>query len=209
MVNNLEAIKKLFYFNEANNMFFHCQIVKRAKDYKGESKKVREDSLHAYLVRSKEHLDQLMPEIILLCEHYGARAYINVAGKDFSKVRNEMATLLIADMTLEIARNPKKYLNSAAGLVQSRVAKWIIDIDNKDEVYKIKDYITNTLSGSDKMGGKTIQVYAHIPTKSGVHLITSAFNLQEFHNKFPHIDVHKNSMGTLLYSPKSIDKLDI
>lgn len=48
MVDNFELIKSMFYFNEANDMFFHCQIVQRAKDHKGE------------------------------------RAYINVAGKDFS-----------------------------------------------------------------------------------------------------------------------------
>lgn len=40
MVDNFELIKSMFYFNEANNMFFHCQIVQRAKDHKGE--KVRE-----------------------------------------------------------------------------------------------------------------------------------------------------------------------
>lgn len=40
MVDNFELIKSMFYFNEANDMFFHCQIVQRAKDHKGE--KVRE-----------------------------------------------------------------------------------------------------------------------------------------------------------------------
>ena len=74
MVNNLELIKKLFYFNEANYMFFHCQIIKRAKDHKDENQKIKEGPLHTYLVRSKEHLEELMPEIILLCEYHGARA---------------------------------------------------------------------------------------------------------------------------------------
>lgn len=31
------------------------------------------------------------------------------------------------------------------------------------------------------------------------------FNLEEFQGSFPDIDVHKNSMGTLLYYPNSID----
>lgn len=34
MIDNFELIKPLFYFNEANDMFFHCQIVQRAKDHK-------------------------------------------------------------------------------------------------------------------------------------------------------------------------------
>ena len=42
MIDNFELIKSLFYFNEANDMFFHLQIVQRAKDHKGENKKVKE-----------------------------------------------------------------------------------------------------------------------------------------------------------------------
>lgn len=33
MVDNFEIIKSLFYFNEANNMFFHLQILRRGKDH--------------------------------------------------------------------------------------------------------------------------------------------------------------------------------
>lgn len=40
MIDNFELIKPMFYFNEANDMFFHLQIVQRAKDYKGENIKV-------------------------------------------------------------------------------------------------------------------------------------------------------------------------
>ena len=87
MVNNFEQIKSMFYFNEGDNMFFHCQIVSRAKDHKGENKKVKEGAIKTYFIRSREHLDSLKDEIILLCEHYGARAYINVAGKDFKSLQ--------------------------------------------------------------------------------------------------------------------------
>lgn len=203
MINNLELIKPLFYFNEANNMFFHCQIVQRAKDHKGE--KVNEGPLHTYLVRSKEHLDKLMPEIMLLCEHYGARAYINVAGKDFSTLRDEMARSIVNDVIDDVLRNPMKYLNSTTGKITSRLPKWIVDIDDMDEHDAVENYLINELSRSDFMGGKAISLYAQIPTRAGMHLITSGFNLQEFHNKFPHINVHKNSMGTLLYHPKVLD----
>ena len=38
----------------------------------------------------------------------------------------------------------------------------------------------------------------NIPTKSGWHIITTPFNLQQFKEKYPNIDVHKNN-PTLLY----------
>ncbi len=36
------------------------------------------------------------------------------------------------------------------------------------------------------------------------HLITRPFNLKQFQETFPDVDVHKNSMGTLLYFPNNI-----
>ena len=39
---------------------------------------------------------------------------------------------------------------------------------------------------------------SNIPTKTGWHLITTPFNLQQFRKEYPDIDVHKNN-PTLLY----------
>ena len=62
MIDNFELIKSLFYFNEANDMFFHLQIVQRAKDHKGENKKVKESAIKTYFIRSREHLDRVKEE---------------------------------------------------------------------------------------------------------------------------------------------------
>lgn len=66
-----------------------------------------------------------MPEIILLCEHYGARAYINIAGKDFDALQKLMLKKLCDDVCQNNVRNPRKCLNSAAGELKSRGPKWI------------------------------------------------------------------------------------
>lgn len=63
MIDNFELIKSLFYFNEANDMFFHLQIVQRAKDHKGENKKVKESAIKTYFIRSREHLDRVKEEV--------------------------------------------------------------------------------------------------------------------------------------------------
>lgn len=192
-INNFEKIKGFFYFNEANNMFFHCQIVQRAKDHKGE--KVREGAIKTYFIRSREHLERVMPEIVLLCEHYKARAYINVAGKDFDALQKLMLVKLASDIHQGLIRNPRKCLNSAAGELKSRNPKWIVDIDNPEDEKLVIDWLR-------PMWTSDFDYYVRrVPTKSCCHLITPKFNLMEFHKKFPEIDVHKNSMGTMLYCP--------
>ena len=63
MIDNFELIEPLFYFNEANDMFFFLQIVARAKDHKGEEKKVKEKAIKTYFVTSREHLESIKDEV--------------------------------------------------------------------------------------------------------------------------------------------------
>ena len=214
MVDNFELIKSMFYFNEANDMFFHCQIVQRAKDHKGE--KVREGAIKTSFIRSAEHLMRVKDEIILLCEHYRTRAYINVAGKDFSALQSLMLVKLASDIHQGLVRNPRKCLNSAAGELKSRMPKWIVDVDDVLLKNSIKEKLFELYAEAWKKKGSNISVealkevgydyiYAQIPTKQGIHLIVRPFNLQAFHKAFPDVDIHKNSMGTVLYIPNSLN----
>lgn len=211
MINNINLILPHFYFNEGNEMFMHCQIVQRTKDHKDEE--VKGGVLKTYFIRSREHLERLMPEIILLCEHYGARAYINLAGKDFDQLQKLMLQKLATDMYQNIIRNPRKVLNSAAGELKSRNHLWVVDIDDMTTKQPVREWLYNWYleeyrKGPDTKMPKTYfaerSIVSEIPTVHGCHLIVKPFNLQEFSKVFPDIDVHKNSMGTLLYYPDSL-----
>ena len=181
MIDNFELIKSLFYFNEANDMFFHLQIVQRAKDHKGENKKVKEGAIKTYFIRSREHLNRLM--LVKLAEY-------NYIGN--------MSSI-----------NPRKILNSSAGEVKSRVPKWIVDIDDisiKDSVLEWLDNYFRSIRPIDVLSYTNFFLYAEVPTVQGCHLITLPFDSLKFSEAFPNVDVHKNSMGTLLYYPKSLEK---
>lgn len=217
MINNIKLILPHFYFNEANNMFMHCQIVQRAKDHKGE--KVREGAIKTYFIRSREHLERIMPEIILLCEHYGARAYINLAGKDFDALQKLMLVKLASDIHQGLVRNPRKCLNSAAGALKSSMPKWIVDVDDVSMKDSIKEKLFELYAEAWGEKGSDISVealkevedsyiYAEVPTKQGIHFIVKPFNTKAFSEAFPDVDVHKNSMGTLLYYPNSLSGIE-
>lgn len=208
MIDNFELIKSLFYFNEANDMFFHLQIVQRAKDHKGENKKVKESAIKTYFIRSREHLDRVKEEVVFLCEHYGARAYINVAGKDFKNLQDLLLAKLAEYNLNGTVRDPRRILNSAAGELKSRNPKWVVDIDDisiKDRVLEWLDNYFKVREHSVANDRYSIYLYAEVPTKSGIHLISQPFNLKEFHDTFPDVDIHKNSMGTVLYIPNSLN----
>ena len=205
LINNLELITPLLPKDNLE-VFCHMQIVRRAKDHKDE--KVKEGAIKTYFIRNKEQLEELMPEIILLCEHYGARAYINVSPKSFEKLQKSMLLKLASLVCEGNIQNPRRTLNSAAGLLTLRNPVWIIDIDDistKDSILKwLDDYFKIDFTLPFYNTREEIYLKGIIPTKKGCHLLVRPFNLKEFNNKFPNIDVHKNSMGTLLYYPSSI-----
>lgn len=194
---------------------FIAKLYREQKTIKGE--KVREGAIKTYFIRSAEHLMRVKDEIILLCEHYKARAYINVAGKDFSALQSLMLVKLASDIHQGLVRNPRKCLNSAAGELKSRMPKWVVDIDDISMMNAVADKLFELYAEAWKKKGSDISVealkevgynyiYAQIPTKQGIHLIVKPFNTKAFSEAFPNVDVHKNSMGTLLYYPNNLDK---
>lgn len=213
-IDNFDLISSMFDFSESDNMFFHCQIVQRAKDHKEE--KVREGAINTYFIRSAEQLMKLKDEIILLCEYYKARAYINVASKKVEQLQLLTLTKIANDIGQKIIRNPRKCLNSAAGELKSAAPKWIVDVDDITLKEKIEAKLFELYEDTwrrkshnykEKLPEDVLKecIYAEIPTKQGCHLIVKPFNTMLFSKSFPSVDIHKNSMGTLLYYPDSIN----
>lgn len=209
MIDNSGLCKKLITFTYDDNKFCHCQIVQRAKDHP--EKKVGEHAIKTYFVRSAEHLEQLMPEIKLICDFYKARAYINLSPKSFEKMQKELLIRYANNVSKNIIQNPRRVLNSVAGEMQGDPKIWLVDIDDMSMSEDIKSSLMKIYTDMfSKKGLKTallaeslakIQFIAEVPTVQGCHLLCSPFNLMAFSQKFPDVMVHKNSMGTLLYMP--------
>lgn len=209
MIDNSELCKKLITFTHDDNKFCHCQIVQRAKDHP--EKKVGEHAIKTYFVRSAEHLEQLMPEIKLICDFYKARAYINLSPKSFNKMQKELLLRFANNVCKNIIQNPRRVLNSVAGEIQGEPRIWLVDIDDMSLLEDIKDVIIkiykgmyrkhNASEGTSQSFFPEANFLAEVPTVQGCHLLCYPFNLMTFHQEFPDIMVHKNSMGTLLYMP--------
>ena len=75
--------------------------------------------------------------------------------------------------------------------------KWILDIDNVEEEDILMLHFIDTLEPNSNSGHKVLQ---SIKSKSGIHLITKPFNVEEFKKKYPEIEVHKDN-PTNLYIP--------
>ncbi len=199
MIDNINVVKSLLNFSEPGD-FYMLYVFKRKKDQpEGERdnhQSVR--TIKTYCVDSLEYLDKRYDEIKQLCEMFKARAYIHVQKQNHRDVSLEMLSTL-AQRIKNGAQVQKGLFDSVVGQIKTQEKRWIIDIDTKNKQF-LRD-ITMDLMEIQPVGGKVEKV---VPTKNGFHLITQKFNVMEFKNLYPDVDIQKKN-PTLLYYPNVLD----
>ena len=209
IINNLELIKPFLKF-ESNDIYYHLQILKRKKDCE-EHEKARNNNarcLKTYYIGSIEYLEKTFSEIQKFCKYHQARAYINLNSKSYIKTAFEMNSKVAERMKNKQFEYIYRCYESAAGTSDVNVGniRWIVDIDEKDISPLMLSYIeyqcapfSNWMYDVDNdIDVFNSKILAKIPTKSGWHLITKPFNLQQFKQQYSNIEVQKNN-PTLLY----------
>lgn len=204
MIDNFELIKPLLTFPN-DDTYYHLQIIQRKKDCPeiGSNNRV----IKSYFICKIESLEKIKQEVINLCKLFNARAYINLTPKSLKKTTLLQIKYLSERLYMNDLKKIWKSWNSCAGEIKGEENRWVVDIDhNVDDPNlepawgAIADFIDYKCDPKiDPIDGFfNTKIIADIPTKNGVHLITTPFNLQQFKEKYPDIDVHKNN-PTLLY----------
>ena len=185
--------------NEKGNLdkYYVIELMRRGKD--NPDMPAANYHFKNYYIYSWKDLNKYEDEIKNICNLLRLRAYASVNYKLMSQV----ALDTLAESARRIAAHDyKKFYNifeSCSGkFVDHKNNIWIVDIDKED--LDMVDIIKNFINECEP---KTEKIIFEIPTKSGLHLITKAFNLQDFNGKCIDymekiIDVKKNHL-TLLY----------
>jgi hypothetical protein len=199
MIDNLEQIKQLLNFEDEGD-FYMLYVFKRKKDQpEGERdnhQSVR--TIKTYCVDSIEYLEKRYDEIKQLCEMFKARAYIHVQKQNHKDVSLEMM-IGLAEKIKNGQHNQKHLFDSVVGQIKTHEKRWIVDLDtqDEDEVVRMTKVINITRPEGDKI--KCI-----IPTKNGYHFITDRFDVSQFSNVYPDVDIQKKN-PCLLYFPNSLN----
>jgi hypothetical protein len=193
MIDNIRLILPFLKF-ESKDDFYYLQILQSKKENPqlGSNSRV----IKNYYITSEEYLLDRYDEIIKLCEVFNARAMIRLNKRSFEKVGFKTMTNLANTMMNKEYQFLKASYDRACGLGHNDPEKkWILDIDTIDEEFdrKVQLFINNITPD----GGK---ILGNFKSKNGHHLITKPFNLQEFSQKYPEIEVHKDN-PTNLYIP--------
>ena len=203
MINNIELIKPLLNFTDPGD-FYMLYVLKRKKDQpEGERdnhQSVR--TIRTYCIKSTEQLESRMPEIIMMCEMFKARAYIHVQRQNHRDVSLNMMVAL-AQRIQDGNHEQQGLFDSVVGQLKTHEKRWIVDIDTKDEV--VVNVAANAI---DRVRPEGPNIECIVPTKNGYHLITKRFDVMEFNKKMSQyghsLDIQKKN-PTLLYLPDSLD----
>jgi len=199
VVNNYELIYSFLSRLKEDGCVFDLMLIQRKKDNpKHKSGKI----IYRKLLHDEQSLFNRMDLIIKLCEEYKARAYINLNPKKKEDICKKLAMNAFQDFLYSHNYEPEALLWHAVGETKGVKCKrsWVVDIDHGyvGDLPRIKKIIDDIYPVGDK-------VIVEIPTRSGVHLITSPFNLNAFKLSCPYVDVQKDN-PTLLYYPNSLDE---
>lgn len=193
MIDNFELITPLLKFPN-NDIYYHLQIIRRGKDHPNLPAANR--MIKAYFITDINDLNFYKQEIKDLCKFFEARAYINLAPKSIRKTTILQLKYLAQRTYEDDFQKIWKSWNTCAIKIKGEESRWVVDNDCSLEKmiywWDIKEYINEKC---EPVGNKIISI---IPTKNGNHLITIPFNIKQFKEKYPDIDVHKNN-PTLLY----------
>lgn len=206
IVDNFELIGRLLDGLAKEDLVFDLIILQRKKDVQ---KHKSSNIIYRKLIRSKESL--LDKEFIIktLCEHYKARAYINLSGKSKEEITKKLSVKALDDVLYTHNYSPERILGSAIGDTNSNkdYKLWVVDVDfiQKPDAHSanlmLREKVGDTIDSCRPEGNK---IYATIPTRHGIHFITFPFDLQEFNKAGLDVEVKKDN-PTLLYYPESLD----
>jgi hypothetical protein len=194
-VDNLDAITAILQFDSEDD-FYHLQIIKRKKEHPelGSNSYV----VKTYYISSVDYLMKKYGEIQAICDYHNARACINLNRRSYEKMAFQLLRKVADQIMNRDYKSARKAYESVCGTYANEpVKKWIIDIDDKD-MNKV-NIIINDLKNFEPNRRERKDV-AVIETKSGYHIISTPFNMQEFTQLHPSIDVHKDN-PTVLYMP--------
>jgi len=194
MIDNFEQIKQYLTFDSSDD-FYYVQIIQRRKE--NPELKTNNYMVKSYAISSIDYLEMKKKEIVTLCELHNARAYINLNKRSFEKCAYHSMKKLTDVILAKSFKSAKKVFDSVASAYSSdKEKKWLIDVDDMEFPSPLMmAHIEHNCKPYEP--DKIIGV---IKTLNGCHLITKPFNIVQFREKYPDVEVKKNSPTLLYYS---------
>lgn len=198
-IDNFDLIKHNLTFRNDRSFYF-VLLLKRRKE--NDEMEVHAEPIGSYYIFSVGDLMRRKKEIIEKCEGHRARAYIRVNCMDIEAVLLKQKQLITDVIDNKRWNYITKTLDNACEMPEIQDGfenLYLVDLDGE---YAKKRHDIKALINSIEPEDNNNKIKMILPTKNGCHLLTSEFNIKQFKNTYPDVDVHNEGL-TLLYYPES------
>ena len=196
MIDNFEQISKLLKFEDESDFYF-IQVLQRNKENPelGSNNRL----VKGYYIDSLQKLEKYKEEMIKLAQVFNARVYIHLNRRNFRMLAFELLEDICHQMKSNQYQTIHHSYDSVCGKHHSDKDKtWIIDIDGEELKETNIPELIKTINSFIEPFNNRDKIITTIPTKNGIHLISTPFNSQRFSELYPKIVLHKNN-PTILY----------
>lgn len=179
--------------------YFAVELIRRGKD--NPDMPAANYHFKNYYIRKPEDLDKYKQEIKSLCEILHLRAYASVNIKSFKQVSlDTMAELARRIANNDYRKNYAVFESCSGQYCHSGDKQWVVDCDDCVLHDEYPETVKELINSCKPDGNKIVTEF---PTKSGIHLITTPFDRQQFIElceayDIKNVDIKKNHL-TLLY----------
>lgn len=179
--------------------YFVVELIRRGKD--NPDMPAANYHFKNYYIRKPEDLDKYKQEIKSLCEILHLRAYASVNIKSFKQVSlDTMAELARRIANNDYRKNYAVFESCSGQYCHSGDKQWVVDCDDCVLHDEYPETVKELINSCKPDGNKIVTEF---PTKSGIHLITTSFDRQQFIElcevyDIKNVDIKKNHL-TLLY----------
>lgn len=179
--------------------YFVVELIRRGKD--NPDMPAANYHFKNYYISKPEDLDKYKQEIKSLCEILHLRAYASVNIKSFKQVSlDTMAELARRIANNDYRKNYAVFESCSGQYCHSEDKQWVVDCDDCVLHDEYPETVKELINSCKPDGNKIVTEF---PTKSGVHIITTPFDRQQFielceEYDIKNVDIKKNHL-TLLY----------
>ncbi|MBU1173190.1 MAG: hypothetical protein KKD44_26800 [Proteobacteria bacterium] len=191
MMDNFHKLPNLLTF-ESEDDFYYLQILQRKSEHPelGSNSKV----IRNYFINSIEYLNSHESEIKAICDTLNARACLRLNKRSYRRVAFKTMVNLANTMANNTFNHCYRVYDKTCGQGHNhKPARWIVDIDtkmNKRELNEIVLFIDRKCDPIKKEYTKFVTV---LDSKKGYHLIMHPFNVMQFKQLYPEIEIHKDN----------------
>ena len=197
MVDNFELAKHFIVPDGIDkDLYWVVQIISRRKD--NPDLETNSKCYKTFYIESMEDLDNLKDTIIKYCQEYKARAYFNPTAKSWKKTALQVLKEMAQAIADERYKNCKGLFDAVApGYGNVGEKYWVLDVDSMDDDNLALTNVLIWLESNIKD-----HTYTDIfPTPHGSHILMRPFDLREFTQVFPNVEIKKNN-PTILFVPE-------